>query len=141
MQSKLSNSLQIEAANLKQKAKVNWLTSGDMLTKIFYAKMSGRKYCNDIGKLLDANDTFINVAPHLEKEANKYFSDPFNFEGNPGIFPNITPKCLLHANSEEILLALICLDDIKIIISLLKMTKALAQIVWGQVLHWEEYFF
>lgn len=63
MQSKLSNSLHIEAANLQWKAKVNWPTSGDMPSKFVYAKMSVRKYCNDIGKLHNGNGTIINDAP------------------------------------------------------------------------------
>lgn len=129
MQRKLSKSLHIEAINLRHKAEVNWLSSGDFPSKFFYAKMSFRKHCNDIGKLLNNNESIINEASHLEKEAILYFSDLLILLGVRGTFPNITPKFLLHVNSEKILLAPICLDDIKILFSLLRMTKALVLMI------------
>lgn len=50
MQKKLVKELHVEVVNLKQKAKIDRLTSGDTLSKVFCAKMLSRKYNNDMGK-------------------------------------------------------------------------------------------
>lgn len=68
MQKKLANSLHTEAANLRQKAKVDWLINGDLPSKFFYVKMCSRKHYNDIGKLLNGNGIITNKASQLEKE-------------------------------------------------------------------------
>lgn len=75
--------------------------------------MSSRKYCNDIDKLLNGNGDIINEASQLEEEAIAFFTDSYNSDGNSSHFPDVTPKYLLHANSEDILLAQVCIEDIK----------------------------
>jgi len=67
MQIKLINSLHAQVVENSQKAKTDWLTLGDTPSKFFYAKMSNRKYINDIGKLLDSKGEIINEASKLKE--------------------------------------------------------------------------
>lgn len=108
--------MHIESVNIKQKAKVDLLTSGDTSSKFFYAKISSRKHKNVIGKFLNEEGDILNDISLLEKEVVSYFIDLYNTDRSPHNFSNITTKFLLNDNSNEILLAQVCLEDIQNIV-------------------------
>lgn len=74
MQNKPTKSLYVQSINIRQKAKVDWLTNGNEEKKFFYAKMSNIKHKNDIGKLLDVNGAIVNKASRIEKNEIEYFT-------------------------------------------------------------------
>lgn len=89
---------------MRKKAKVDWLTTTYESSQFFYAKTSNKGHKNDIGKLVDKIGVVI---MKLLKQSLKPFiiSTLYIIQTLLNKIPNIDTKCLLHPNSQEILLA------------------------------------
>jgi hypothetical protein len=142
LQNKLCHSLHVQVINMRQQAKVEWLTKGDESSKFFYAKMTSRKKINDIGKILDSTGATLNDVSSLENMAINYFSDLYNSNDYKNDFPNIEAKFLLNESSSDILLAPVELVEIKKIIFESNIDKSPGPDGFGAKFyktHWEDF--
>ncbi|GMI76000.1 hypothetical protein HRI_001269300 [Hibiscus trionum] len=76
---KLAMNLQIDREEVywEQRARVNWLNSGDKNTRFFHRHASQRKRRNRIASLLDENDRYVDDDADILRTATTYFQDIF----------------------------------------------------------------
>lgn len=91
--------------------------------------------------MLDTNGAIINEVSQIEKEVVNHFTALYNTDSCTMNFPVIATKYLLHDHSQDILLAPICLKEIKNIIFNANINKIPGFDGFGAKVyktHWEE---
>lgn len=78
LESKLHQLLQQEHAFWKQRAKVFWLTDGDLNTKFFHQSANNRRKRNCIKGLFNEEGTWCTSDDELEKTILDYFGNLFS---------------------------------------------------------------
>ncbi|KAK2652828.1 hypothetical protein Ddye_012684 [Dipteronia dyeriana] len=103
LESQLNEVMETEERYWKQRAKVEWLRSGDHNTKFFHSKASARKAWNKIQGLMDEEGVWKDSRIDIERITGQYFNNIFCLS-NPSaldlskILDRVVPK-LSQANS------------------------------------------
>lgn len=89
---KLHNDLHLLNLDLKQKAKINWLTMGDDATKFFYATTSARRHNFFSNSLISESGNELKTDRQFCSEAVLYFKQLYNQNTYNVNFPDIITK-------------------------------------------------
>ena len=104
MENKLRDLLQKESDFWKQRAKVFWLTDGDVNTKFFHQKASNRKKKSEIKGLFNSAGVWCDDDESIEDVVVDYYSNLFT-SSNPSDFDDavrVVPRLITPAMNDEL---------------------------------------
>jgi len=112
-QDMLKSSLEKLAIETQQKAKCKWLKWNDECSKKFYAKLTTRRFQNNVHNLLDTSGNVVKTSKEIENEAIQYFHSLYNADNLASKFPRIIPKEKVNEAGKNFLNASFSEEEIK----------------------------